>query len=148
MTKEEIPIFNSIQELFEFVVTKLWQQGRKSEVDGWCCYRTTTHDSTLYCLFGVLIPDECYDKDMEGRSVYGIVFFKDFASYLVKQPVIAVNALFLTCMQLALHDNYTGEIRSTQYLKVVEEFAARHNLDTTFLKKFCEKDTESHAQSN
>lgn len=148
MTKEEIPIFNSIQEVFEFVITKLWRQGRKSEVDGWCCYRVTDYGRTICCLFGFLIPDECYDEDMEGKSAYGIVSFEDFASYLVKQPVITENAHFLTCMQLALHDNYTGEIRSTQYLKVVEKFAAQHNLDTTFLKKLCGKDTESHAQNN
>lgn len=134
MTKEEIPIFNSIQELFEFVVTKLWQQGKKSAVDGWCCYRTTTCDNTLYCLFGVLIPDECYDEDMEGKSAYGIVSFEDFAEYLTKQPVITENAYFLSCMQLALHDKYTGEIRSTQYLKVVEKFAAQHNLNTDFVE--------------
>ncbi len=50
------------QEIFDTVVTHLFQQGRQSSVKGMCLYRS---ESGLKCAVGALIPDDAYDPKMD-----------------------------------------------------------------------------------
>lgn len=56
------------QEIFDFVWTKLCEQGAKSYENGKCRYRTSTR---LKCAVGHLIPDDLYDPAMEGAAQHG-----------------------------------------------------------------------------
>lgn len=56
----------SKQEIFTKVKTHLLQQNQRAKEDGGCRYRTSTG---LKCAVGCLIPDELYDRSIEGVSV-------------------------------------------------------------------------------
>lgn len=58
--------FNTLQEVFDFVVTKLMEQGVQS-IDGTSCkYRKDgTASCPIRCAVGHLIPDEKYDISIE-----------------------------------------------------------------------------------
>ena len=57
------------QEIFDFVWTKLYEQGEQSTDDFRCKYRTL---DGLKCAVGHLIPDDLYEEAMEGHSVITI----------------------------------------------------------------------------
>ena len=54
------------QEIFDFVWTKLYEQGKQSADSFGCKYRTA---NGLKCAVGHLIPDNVYVKHMEGRAI-------------------------------------------------------------------------------
>ena len=57
------------QEIFNYVVTFLRKQGRKSKGDnGDCVYLSDTGDK---CAAGCLIPPEDYDPRIESHTIYG-----------------------------------------------------------------------------
>ena len=64
----------SQQEIFDIVVDHLYKQGRPSMIDGTCSY--ISEDGCM-CAVGVLIPDEVYDKDMEGKVVVCLLKYKN-----------------------------------------------------------------------
>lgn len=57
------------QEIFNKVVTHLFDQGGKSEHGGLCRYRDPYGNS---CAVGCLIPDEIYDPGIEGAGLRGL----------------------------------------------------------------------------
>ena len=66
------------QEVFDFVVSKLVQQGQPSideNSDSACVYRGKNN---LKCAAGWLLPDEMYVSHIEGSSVYCDTFQKLF----------------------------------------------------------------------
>lgn len=59
------------QEVFDKVANHLRKQGRQSiSADGECVYRSK---NGLKCAVGCLIPDENYNRYMEGRTVRELV---------------------------------------------------------------------------
>ena len=58
------------QEVFDFAVSKVIEQGRPATKDGHCVYRA---DMDRKCAFGHLIPDSLYESRFEGGSVYSLL---------------------------------------------------------------------------
>jgi hypothetical protein len=67
----------SDQDLFNFVLLKITEQGEPSYEDDKCLYRMIKSDGTvLKCGAGQLIPDEVYDPSMEGKAAFVISYFQ------------------------------------------------------------------------
>lgn len=58
------------QEIFDAVAKHLFKQGKRAFDGNTCKYRGATG---LTCAVGCLIPDDMYDKRMEGVRVLGLV---------------------------------------------------------------------------
>lgn len=104
------------QQVFDFVVTHLMTQGKKSDdEDGDCRYRTP---EGLKCAVGCLMSDEEYNPKYEGCSVpyLQMVFRED--SFL---NLIATYEKLLTELQY-VHDTYTPEAWSEQLQEVADTF--------------------------
>lgn len=56
---------DGLQEIFDFVTSKLLEQNNKSIDGDMCMYRTTIAGYTLKCAAGHLIPDELYREEFE-----------------------------------------------------------------------------------
>ena len=58
--KEFFDQFKTHQQIYEYVVKKLWEQGDISSMSsGICAHRSD--DGKKKCAIGHFIPDECYD---------------------------------------------------------------------------------------
>jgi len=120
----------SQQEIFNKVMTHLFAQGEpaKNEHDE-CAYRGLDGKQ---CAVGCLIPDELYDKKMEGWEVTEVFYrFPNVRDYLGKD-----NIFLLTVLQ-ALHDGYGGFIgvwNSTEEMrKAARRIAEDYDLDASIL---------------
>lgn len=92
----------NIQDMFEFVFKKLYQQNRRSvDSNTSCSYRGF---DGARCAVGWLIPDEIYSPEMEGYKISGIVGKYSLTDNIYGLPSeITQNLNFLASLQGA-HD--------------------------------------------
>jgi hypothetical protein len=106
------------QEIFNFVVKHLIEQGRPS-VDGRgnCVYRSPEGSM---CAVGCLIPDEIYDESMESQSIYDLVTIqnRNFPDYIADQ--ISILDRLQTC-----HDFASIEYDATDKTKYLQRLSNR-----------------------
>lgn len=134
LTLEEVLANPTKQNIFDFVVDKLRQQGKQSWIpesersmgvdgepeingcsDNGCRYRLPTPDGVLKCALGHLIPDEIYTEKMEGKSISAVEmlplrhYFGDdalFGAHIVN-IIKSRNYMFNFLNELqGIHDNY------------------------------------------
>lgn len=118
----------SHQEIFDFVVKKLFEQGQRSiEPSRGCQYRTETG---LKCAVGFLIPDNLYDEEMDRNSASACMLIDDYD--LFEKTVLRPNNRdFLTILQ-SVHDN--GWMKEdAEFVGALKTFAQINNLDTSIL---------------
>lgn len=120
----------SQQEIFNKVMTHLFAQGEpaKNKRDE-CAYRGLNGKQ---CAVGCLIPDELYNKKMEGQSVTEVFYrFPNVRDYLGKD-----NIFLLTALQ-DLHDKdygFIGVWKSTEEMrKAARVIAEDYDLDASIL---------------
>jgi len=65
----------TMQEIFTKVAKHLLGQNEKAEVPAGCRYRMKIGKRTLRCAIGCLIPDEIYDRKMEGAGIGTLLAF-------------------------------------------------------------------------
>ena len=90
--------FSNKQQVFDFVLNKVVEQGEKSSTDGYfssCCYRLNKNGKQLKCGIGHLISDQEYNSGFEGKGVIGLVTEYNFSKFY--------PAVFYDDLQLA-HD--------------------------------------------
>ena len=113
------------QEIFDFVWTKLYEQGEQSIERCDCRYRTT---GGLKCAVGHLIPDDLYEENMEGRTVRVISEHYSLPSDVFNR----YNEGFLNELQAA-HDS-AGTINFLEHLaSQMRDIAVRMNLSHTII---------------
>ena len=87
------------QEVYDKVKAHLLTQNAKSiSKDGFCKYRMIR--STKRCAIGCLIPDNLYEKEMEGNAVHNLLH--DFPK--VKEFFDGVSSNLLDALQ-SVHDS-------------------------------------------
>ena len=108
------------QEIFDFVWTKLYEQGQPSRGNFGCRYRIT---EGLKCAVGYLIPDDLYKEDMEGHAVSTIS-----ENYSLPREIFNKdNEEFLNDLQGA-HD-FAGTVNFLEHLAFqMRNIAVRRNL--------------------
>ncbi len=114
------------QEIFDTVALHLIKQGKKSVNDiGRCLYRSP---EGLKCAIGCLIPDEVYQRSMEGHGVSRLLGNYDSLKFL--WPFDAI----LNDIQ-RVHDNtYSeGQIWTDAVVLRLRKIAEKYNLSTTML---------------
>lgn len=105
------------QEIFDKVSTHLATQGRRARSgDDICVYRNS---SGLSCAAGCLIPNELYDRGMEGDTINNLVErYPKLKEYLGEENIEMIHDL--------------QHIHDTLYTNLYEEFsiiAKVYNLD-------------------
>lgn len=100
------------QEIFDVVVRHLRKQNAKSRNDVMCLYRGLCG---MKCAVGCLIPDELYEKDLEGSSVQDIL---DFLPGIEEAQIE-----FLERLQV-IHDRQPVELWESSFVG----FADKHKL--------------------
>ena len=110
------------QEVFDYVTAKMIQQGQRSVDElGNCKYRLfDDQGAALKCAAGHLIPDCCYDEQMEENSYSKLTAIHNNFSEAHKA---LINAL-----QVA-HDNAIGEF-IPEFIEHAKEVAERYDLHT------------------
>ena len=126
MTTYPIPADLNKQEAFDTMLAQIRKQGRPAlSLGGLCSYRG--NDGTK-CAVGALIPDDQYNRMMEGQGATALVGYG---------PSRASTITFLAQAQMLLHDSaYTNSvIKNKDFLTLVEEgaqqFAKFYNLTYT-----------------
>jgi hypothetical protein len=122
------------QEIFDTVVTHLFQQGCQSSVEGMCLYRS---ESGLKCAVGALIPDDAYDPKMDHGNDTNTGIDYLIGSGLLPpdlQKTFERNITLLRDLQDAHdHDLSWGE---EKFMKIqLENVAFGHKLDYSVLSK-------------
>ncbi len=102
--------YSNDQEVFDFVVTRLVEQGCKSRIDGRCAYRGA---NGARCAAGWLLPDIEYDYCHEGDVSTNVPWFQK----------CGVNASLLRRLQMA-HDR-CPEMNFTQVFLAEARLIAR-----------------------
>lgn len=152
-------IQKSPQLLFDFVAEKLWKQQYKSVDVGtsWCLYRSTVYGKPVSCAAGHVMPDEVYNKSFEDMKIQDVIESCVSGSETEKAwaEEFSTECINLLEMLQNLHDrvievDVDGKFKPDSFYTNFLTLATRSwlNLDTTFLKKLCGKDTENHAQNN
>jgi len=106
------------QEMFDKVCAHLLTQNKKAmDYEGICRYRS---DDGTKCAIGCLIPDDLYEKELEGKGVRELILseFK-FSSYLQQ-----FDLKFLIALQ-ATHDCTSP----SKWYTELEKIAIRFNLN-------------------
>jgi hypothetical protein len=114
------------QEIFDTVALHLIKQGKKSVNDiGRCLYRSP---EGLKCAIGCLIPDEVYQRSMEGHGVSRLLGNYDSLKFLWPFDAI-LNALQIT------HDKTCGEGQTWTDAVVLRlrKIAEKYNLSTKII---------------
>ena len=111
------------QEVFDIVAKHLLTQNKRSEIRTGigirCAYRT---EEGLKCAVGVLIPDDIYDREMEGRAVRKLVERCPEVSFLRR------NIKILSDLQFT-HDNFLP----SRWRNQLEIIAKDYKLDDKIL---------------
>ena len=114
------------QELFDIVATHLLTQKcvARTGSDNNCAYRGSNNTK---CAIGVLIPDDIYRPEMEGRGVIKLMECYDEVSQLFKH----ITYDLLRQLQWIHDDGVVGG-----WLNKLERLADNKGLNTTVLDKF------------
>lgn len=122
----------SMQEVFNIVSSHLLTQKERCMVDttGECKYRLERDGKVFMCAVGCLIPDELYQRSMEGVSVKHLIDY-----YHVLWPYLGISefdskyhndfrdANILTRLQ-KIHDSYPPDA----WKNLLKEVAKKYNL--------------------
>lgn len=137
------------QELFEKIVTNLWNQNCKSESIVGCAYRG---DNGTKCAIGFIIDDSDYNIAFEetNPSLDGLDFDSDkiitdeaseISQYLVKKGFIEKehDVNFWLDMQWYCHDSIEVDNDKNSFrqglIEGAKKIATRFNLDDRFIKE-------------
>lgn len=123
------------QQIFNFVVTKLMEQGRQSENAGHTCmYRETREaDCPIRCAVGHCIPNSAYNPRMEMMTIDKVI---DKFPYLLNQLEMTIEQVLGLVMSLQhVHDIAGVELWPIRFCQV----ANRYNLNTDVLNKYLDK---------
>ena len=111
------------QQIFDFVVNHLFNQGVKAGGPNEGCYYRTS-DGALSCAVGCLIPDKLYDEAMECGTVHTLLL--RFCNIL--PDYFWSNRFFLKELQI-LHDTCPDTKFTTTYLNEnFKDIAFRYGL--------------------
>jgi len=140
MTKELDLFVATMQDVFDFIVTRLIEQGEPSIQSGINSARCMYRYGNLRCAIGHLIPDKAYTPKMEGKNVYSLEYAPLFKwAYAQPSPTRALE--FLASMQRA-HDGDNEESQmdkehwlTNTFLPAVRTVAMRHGLNLNVLKE-------------
>lgn len=135
------------QLLFEFVITKLWQQGYKSSDGNYCYYRMKkASGKILKCAAGQVMPDSLYDNIIEGKPLTQVVEFvlerkERFPElYIWVSNFTEETKALMESLQffhdLRLPTNEHGQFTAGFY-QSVKDFAKNRELNTDFLENLC-----------
>lgn len=103
----------SQQEVFDLVVNHLREQGCKSiGENGVCLYRGSNGTK---CAVGVLIPDNLYILEMEGKSILELK-----TKYYYLRPRLYHSKLLMELQRV--HDDYSTEEWEKRFEEVAKEF--------------------------
>lgn len=119
----------SLQEIFDKVATHLLTQKKRAVVgrDERCAYRGK--DGCM-CAVGVLIPDDQYSTDMEGRSVFSeLVVNALFSKYDSNKDEHRLKINLLSYFQ-EIHDR----AQPSEWLEKIKELGDTHGLSTGGVK--------------
>lgn len=136
------------QHLFQFVITKLWQQGYRSiDKSGTCRYKMTKGNNTIGCAVGVVMPDRIYSSALEKQSFWNLLKYIEL--YEEDHPELSEWAerfsepakVLLGKLQ-HLHDNIimvnkNGKFNKRSFYQSVKNFAEDNQLNANFLEKLC-----------
>lgn len=123
------------QQIFEFVSTHLFTQGRPARTgttsiyEGQCRYRLD--DDNLKCAVGALIPDELYSEHLEGKNFKTVL---DYTSHAIPKLFTLLHSreVLLRDLQI-LHDtncNWWSPDNLRDALRIV---GRNHDLSVDFL---------------
>jgi len=122
-----LPEDPTAQDLFDFIARHLFTQGARSADDrGQCLYREQTQN--LKCAIGAVIPDDAYNLDMEGNTIYALCTYNmvTLPKYISKYQRLLGNLQ-------EVHD-YKCNWESTQDMRcALKRVGKNRNLDTTIL---------------
>jgi len=124
------------QEIFDYVACHLANQGRKSEDQRGCCYRTDQGDA---CAVGCLIPDRAYDAAIEGRSLYKLLDRRkkslpyNWTEWLEENPWFEKNYPLLFSLQ-NLHDSTDWFVSQELFESLFRLVARSHSLSDAILE--------------
>ena len=120
------------QEVFDFAVSKVIEQGRPATVGSICAYRA---DMDRKCAFGHLIPDSLYESRFEGGSVYSILNTNGALKYSSELSASLGRHLDLLADLQSAHDrNATRNAKDfvTNFRHRAEAVAKRYGLTFNF----------------
>lgn len=120
------------QEVFDFAVGKVIEQGRPATLGHLCAYRA---DMDRKCAFGHLIPDSLYESRFEGGSVYSILKDNGTSKYSSRLTASLGRHLDLVADLQGVHDSLSnGSLRSfvTNFRHRAEGVARRYDLTFNF----------------
>lgn len=118
------------QEIFNKVATHLFTQGTRAMADpdchsGQCMYRGPNGSK---CAVGVLIPDELYRKNMETRTINGLLDDEE----VVLPAWMTENRQLLWSLQ-CVHDQYEAWGSSMAMRRKLNAVAVAQGLDAAVL---------------
>lgn len=90
------------QEVFNQIATGLMEQGKKSLVNGRCCYRS---DDGSKCAAGMLIADDEYKPVFDKRGTRGEMISSDWEEIVLKGYAPKVHSDLITQLQ-SIHDSF------------------------------------------
>lgn len=124
------------QEIFEFVITHLANQGSQSNFEYSplkCAYRGSNNKR---CAVGCLLPNDVYQPGMEGRAVENLIesskVFPNFHIWLEKNAWFLENRGLLMKLQF-FHDSYLPWQSVANFKLSVSELANKYQLSTDFI---------------
>lgn len=120
------------QELFDYITSKVLEQGRASIIEGdgsfECVYRG---DSGTKCAVGHVIPDAWYSKSLEGLDIYGVLVDEERL-----KPSLAPHLDILKYLQCAHDDTYPakhqGAAFQDEFIRLAIRTAEIYNLNHAF----------------
>jgi len=125
------------QEIFNTVVTHLYEQGMPSTSYEGCAYRsfatTDQGEKTLKCAVGVFLPDEFCEENIEGLDVGGLI--DNFGSKMPPDlyEFLEINHDLLKRLQEA-HDGIDPTVGiDNHFLLHMTYIAKQHDLNQTVL---------------
>lgn len=136
------------QRLFEFVITKLWQQGYRSmDKSGMCRYKMKKGKALIGCAVGVVMPDRIYSSALEKQVFWSLLKYielnkEDHPELVEWAEGFSESATTLLGRLQTLHDhtikvNKNGKFNKRSFYKSVKKFAEDRQLSAKFLEKLC-----------
>lgn len=116
------------QEIYDTIVKHLFQQGKRSQNDRYCCYRGP--DDTK-CSIGAILPDELYYPEMEGNKTIKAIINENpdrFPQWMVD------NLGLLSELQNAHDKNFHWE-HPDNMRKALEKIAEVYKVSPSILKR-------------
>lgn len=128
---EELPENATKQQIFEYVVKFLANQGKQAKGDNsYCLYRS----GDLKCAVGCLIPDKYYSEDLEGTNADSVLMSlaDEYGEEYPLFNTLDTHKYFLLTLQ-EYHDSLLTWRNENAFKDSFKQLAAEANLDNTFI---------------